>query len=159
MSDIPDPYPDDREPSCETHGLHSPCVHDFPTDSGPTADRLAEIRALATDSSANWERRVAALINAVPELVVEVERLRKNVERASKVSHNHMTRDVKPEGVCPGCDQTHLTAARAEVRALRERIAGLADEHWDWKAGRTLHARVRALLDPAPPVAEERGES
>lgn len=40
MSDIPDPYPDDRKPSCETHGLHSPCVHDFPTNTGPDTETV-----------------------------------------------------------------------------------------------------------------------
>lgn len=40
----------------------------------------------------------------------------------TKVTHNHLTRDRKPEGACPACDHDRLAEqkARAEAKQSKE---------------------------------------
>lgn len=33
--------------------------------------------------------------------------------RPPRVRHNHLTRDVRPPGACPRCDEHHARAAQA----------------------------------------------
>lgn len=48
-------------------------------------------------------------------------------------------------------DRAHKAEQR--LAALRGRVEALADEHWDWKAGRVLHDRLRAALSEQPVAA------
>lgn len=39
------------------------------------------------------------------------------------IKHNHMTRDIKPRGVCPKCDEHHARMAPDLMEALEESLA------------------------------------
>jgi hypothetical protein len=58
----------------------------------------------------------------IAELETELEKAKKNVQRAWKSTHNHMTRDVKPEDQCAGCDWPRLKEARKRITELEAEL-------------------------------------
>lgn len=51
--------------------------------------------------------------------------------------HNHLTRDIKPPGVCPGCDLHH---ARTSVDALVRRLTSAINTWWKTNGIRSIGA-------------------
>lgn len=117
-----------------------------------TPDRLAEIRAMKPCGCMvmNYPHAEGCPTGYALELVAEVEELREVVAQAHDGGHTRW-KWMKAE----------RDAARAEVRALRELLADILDEncpsHVGFQEGCPV-CRGVALLDPAPPVAEERGQ-
>lgn len=52
--------------------------------------------------------------------IAERDQLKK---RLAEFMHNHVTRDIKPEGECPSCDHYHLKAKVSRYEKALERIA------------------------------------
>lgn len=160
---------------------------------GMTPDRLAEIRAAAEASPFSMSGPVLELVAEVERLTEALPK--RTNDWLAHCKRLDAERDAVSDQLCKawkelGEAEAERDAARAEVQrmqveieetraawweltekdaALRERIAGLAEECEKvppaneamnaWQRAHAAFARaLRALLDPAPPVAEERGQ-
>lgn len=63
-----------------------------------------------------------------------------NAARADLIAH-------APADLAALCDEVEALTARAErAEAAVQRVREVSADHWDWKAGRTLHTAILSAL-------------
>ena len=107
------------------------------------ADEVERLRGRLVDATAQIKRMATEHLAAAERAQVEIERLRKAVWASEEIDRR--------AGMLAGAEGER-DASRTSHAALIAELRALFGEHWDWKAGRSLHAAVTALLDRHAPT-------
>lgn len=59
--------------------------------------------------------------------------------------HNHITRSIKPEGECPGCDQYYINSLRIRLIELEAQLTYERDAKEAFKAGVDRYTKALEL--------------
>ena len=94
---------------------------------------------------------VPALLDALAERDAEVARLRERERTLIRVKDADLD-DLRHEIDARDALITDIAKIAASAEAKVRAVEAVASEHWDWKAGRSLHAAIRAALTPEPTV-------